>query len=178
MKKFVTYEELRSFSKKAEAATFLKSASEQSGKTVFLSHSSKDHELLPGVVLILENHGGRVYVDEHDTVLNGANGYEAATRLRDVVKGCRKFVLFVTERTKDSKWIPWELGLGDGNKNPDNVALFPSAEHALHQSWSEQEYLGLYHRILWGNFVDKEPEWLVIDHRQNSAVSLYDWLRR
>lgn len=178
MRAFVTYDELRSYSKKSEAVAFFESASKQFGKTVFLSHSSKDHEFLPGVVLILENHGGRVYVDERDTALTGANGYEAATRLRDVVKSCRKFVLFVTERTKDSKWIPWELGLGDGNKNPDNVALFPSAEHVNRQAWSEQEYLGLYHRIIWGNFVDKCPEWLVLDHRQNSAVSLYDWLRR
>lgn len=177
MKAFVTYDELSTFSNKSEAASLLKSASEKFGKTVFLSHSSKDHELLPGVVLILENHGGRVYVDERDNELSGANGLAAAVRLRDVVKTCYKFVLFVTERTKDSKWIPWELGLGDGNKSPNNVAIFPSAERRYDQSWSEQEYLGLYHRIIWGNFTGKEPEWLVLDHRQNTAVGLRDWLR-
>jgi hypothetical protein len=173
---FVTYDELRTVSKKTEATTLLESASRQFGKTVFLSHSSKDHELLPGVVLILENHGGRVYVDERDNELSDANGLDAAARLRDVVKACRKFVLFVTERTKDSKWIPWELGLGDGNKNPYNVAIFPSAERSYDQSWSEQEYLGLYHRVIWGNFTGKDPEWLVLDHRQNTAVGLRKWL--
>lgn len=178
MRAFVTYDTLKIISGKSEATSLTKAASEKLGKTVFLSHSSKDHDLLPGVVLILENHGGRVYVDERDSKLSGANGFEAANRLREVVKSCRKFVLFVTEKAKDSKWIPWELGLGDGEKSPHNIALFPSAENQYNQSWSEQEYLGLYQRIIWGNFAGKEPEWLVLDHRKNTAVGLRDWLTR
>ena len=177
MKKFITYNELRTFSEKTDARTLLKTASVQSGKTVFLSHSSKDHEMVPGVALILENHGGRVYIDERDAELTGDNIYHTANRLRDVVKTCRKFVLFVTEQTKDSKWIPWELGLGDGSRNPDNVALFPASDKSYEQSWSEQEYLGLYQRIIWGNIKGKEPEWLVLDHRKNTAEPLSNWLR-
>lgn len=177
MKAFVTYDELRQFSNKAEAQTFMKSASESYGKTVFLSHSSKDHNLVPGVVLILENHGGRVYVDEHDPKLAELDFQQTAERLRNVVRACHKFVLFVTEQSKDSKWIPWELGLGDGHKREYNVALFPSAEKSYEQTWSEQEYLGLYHRIIWGNFEGQKPEWLVLDHRRNKAERLGDWLR-
>lgn len=178
MRHFATYDELKNFANRAEARTLLKSAADQYGKTVFLSHSSKDHELLPGVVLILENHGGKVYVDEHDTELQGTDFQKTAGRLRDVVRACKKFVLFVTKQTKDSKWIPWELGLGDGNNKEHNVALFPAAEQYFDQTWSEQEYLGLYHRIIWGNFQDKEPEWLVLDHRNNTAVTLGYWLKR
>lgn len=177
MRYFVTNDELRTISKRAEANTILKSATASYGKTVFLSHSSKDHDMLPGVVLILENHGGKVYVDEADKELKGTNFQNTAERLRDVVRNCKKFVLFVTKQTKDSIWIPWELGLGDGNKKEHNVALFPSAEQNYDQSWSEQEYLGLYSRIIWGNFQGKEPEWLVLDHRNNTAITLGDWLR-
>lgn len=178
MRHFVTYDELKTFSKRTEARSVFESATRQFGKTVFLSHSSKDHEMLPGVVLILENHGGRVYVDEADRELQGTDFQKTAERLRDVVKTCQKFVLFVTKQTKDSTWIPWELGLGDGNRNEQNVALFPSADQQYDQSWSEQEYLGLYRRIIWGNFQNKEPEWLALDHRNNTAVTLGDWLKK
>ena len=128
MKHFVTYDELRTFSSRAEARGLIKSASENYGKTVFLSHSSKDHDLVPGVVLILENHGGRVYIDERDAELSTTDFHKTAERLRTVVRTCRKFVLFVSKQSKDSKWIPWELGLGDGSNREGNVALFPSAE--------------------------------------------------
>src|SRR5687768_18063793 len=35
-------------------------------------------------------------------------------RLRDAVRRSRKFVFLVTPNSASSKWIPWELGLGDG----------------------------------------------------------------
>lgn len=178
MPSFATYDDLRQISKRDDASTVLKSAFESYGKTVFLSHSSKDHELVPAVTLILEKHGGRVYVDEHDPGISGADFQKTAERLRSVVRACRKFVLFVTERSKDSKWIPWELGLGDGHNTGHSVALFPAAEKSYEQAWSEQEYLGLYHRIIWGNFKGQTEEWLVLDHRENTAVRLRDWLTR
>lgn len=178
MRAFVTYDELKNYSERADARILLESVTKTHGKTVFLSHSSQDHDLVGGIVLILENHGGRVYVDERDPELPTADFQETAERIRCVVTECRKFVLFVTERSKNSKWIPWELGLGDGSKKENNVALFPSAEKFYEQSWTEQEYLGLYHRIIWGNFENKEPEWLVLDHHGNTAISLGEWLRK
>ena len=104
--------------------------------------------------------------------------FDIANRLRRTVRVCRKCVLLVTPRSKGSSWIPWELGLGDGCNRDVNVALFPSAETAAEQQWSEQEYLGLYQRIIWGKFSGEEKgQWLVLDHRANSATKLGDWLR-
>jgi hypothetical protein len=177
MKAFVTYAELRKFGSEVESGRLLKEASAKEGKTVFLSHSSADDELLPGIIAILENHGGRVYVDKKDESLEESDIFNIADRLRAAVRTCRKFVLLVTPRSKGSAWIPWELGLGDGCNRDVNVALFPSAETALEQQWSEQEYLGLYQRIIWGNFAGEENgQWLVLDHRKNTAVRLRQWL--
>lgn len=177
MRAFVTYDELKQFSYRDDARSLTNSAKEKYGKTVFLSHSSKDHDLVPGVVLILENYGGKVYVDERDPELSNTDFQKTAERIRNVVTASLKFILFVTEKSKDSKWIPWELGIGDGSNKDHNVALFPSAEKSYEQSWSEQEYLGLYQRIIWGNFQGKKPEWLVLNHRNNTALSLGEWLR-
>ena len=178
MAEFITFNELKNIAAKYDTTMMLKEASTPSGKTVFLSHSSKDNDILPGVIKILEGHGGKVYVDVRDPELNGTDFTETADRLRKAVRICSKFVLLVTPRTKDSKWIPWELGIGDGDKRDLQVSLFPSAEDAYEQKWSEQEYLGLYQRIVWGTFKNEEkPEWMVLDHRNNSGTKLGTWLR-
>ena len=142
MKAFVTFDELKLFGQEAITENLVRKAEIKEGKTIFLSHASTDNALLPGVINILEKHGGRVYVDKRDTSLSQNDFTAVASRLRSAVRGCRKFVLFVTPNSKDSQWIPWELGLGDGDLGESNVALFPSAENQYEQHWSQQEYLG------------------------------------
>lgn len=178
MKAFVTYAELRRFGSEADAPRLIKEASAKEGKTVFLSHSSADDEMLPGTISILENHSGRVYVDRKDPVLKQMEMFGIAERLRQAVRTCKKFVLLVTPKSKGSAWIPWELGLGDAGAGSDNVTLFPSAESADEQEWSEREYLGLYQRIIWGNFAGESTnQWMVLNHRENSGRRLEEWLR-
>lgn len=156
----------------------LKSASaSRTGKTVFLAHSSKDKRYLPGVISVLENHGGHVYVDKSDDRLPESTNRETAEILRSTINGCRRFVVFVTPNSKDSRWIPWELGLADGEKGAYPVALFPTANDSHDQTWAEQEYLGLYRRIVWGTMKGwTKKGWMVHDHIQNTATPLRKWL--
>jgi hypothetical protein len=175
---YATYENLRQIGAQADSASLIKEASTIEGKNVFLSHTSADIDLLPGVIKILEGHGGRVYVDRADPILPALDIFEIANRVRDAVRRCPKLVVLVTPRSKNSKWIPWELGLGDGANRAKNIALFPSAETALEQEWSKQEYLGLYQRLFWGDFKGEEKKcWMVLDHRDNTGVKLSTWLR-
>lgn len=177
---FPTYNELRIWGQQENAQTMLKEAHASATKsrhTVFLSHSSKDDDLVPGAVLILRNHGAIVYADHHDPSLASADLAAIADHLRTVIHTCKKFVMLATPRSKDSKWIPWELGLGDEARTPHNVALFPSAETAFDMQWAEQEYLGLYQRIVWGQIRGQDQNrWLVWDHRRNVAQPLGEWL--
>jgi len=179
MPQFATFDDLSRFNRKLQKTVLLKEASRSKvGKTVFLSHSSKDKEQLPAVISILENHGGRVYVDSEDDRLPNAPNRETADILRGTVKSCSKFVLFVTTNSKDSKWIPWELGMADGEKSTWYVALFPTADKSYEQSWSETEYLDLYQRIVWGKIknVTENDGWIVFNHENNTAVTLSRWL--
>lgn len=177
--KYVTYAELRTAGQLTEAQAVFKSAAAPAGKNVFLSHSSADHDLLPGVALTLERHGGRPYIDELDPGVSGDDFEAIAGRLRDAVARCPKFVLFVSKNTASSRWIPWELGLSDGAKSLRNVALFPAAERAADQGWANQEYLGLYPRIVTGRFKGSDTEeWMVWNHRDNTASRLREWLAR
>jgi hypothetical protein len=95
MLRFVTYAELQKFGSEVDAGRLLKEATASEGKTVFLSHSSADDELLSGVIRILENHGGKVYVDKKDPTLKQMDIFDVANRLRGAVRACRKFVLLV-----------------------------------------------------------------------------------
>jgi hypothetical protein len=146
---------------------------------VFLSHSSKDNELVPAVIMILEGHGSRVYVDTKDPTLSSYSGREVAVQLRSRIQKCKKFIVLVTENIKDSKWVPWELGLSDGYKHPRNTLVFPSVDDALKTSWLHQEYLEAYDRVVWGPMVGQPNAlWMVWNQEENTACTLQEWLAR
>jgi hypothetical protein len=174
-----TYSELRGWGQQEQARKAFTEAraATRTGRTTFLAHSSNDDDLVPGAILILQNHGARVYADHKDPSISTSSLLEIAAHLRKVIRECGKFIMLATPRSKESKWIPWELGLGDGIRQHPNVALFPSAESALETEWSRQEYLGLYKRIVWGQIKGEEKtKWLVLDHHSNTAEGLQNWL--
>lgn len=174
MPNYATYSDLESIIAKSHRSVTILEKS-LANKSLFLSHSSKDRTLLPGVLSILEGHGASVYVDVLDDELPSPSP-EMSQRLKDAVGSCRRFVLFVTPNSKQSIWIPWELGLADGSKGLSSVALFPASPTALEVKWSEREYLGLYRRIVWGTLRgESQPSWLVWDHTKNTASKLSTW---
>lgn len=186
MAQIVTYDELRSFTRSAINERMIlnrDSYVQTHAKTArafdtFLSHSTKDDELLSGVVLVLENHGATVYTDDRDNRLPSTPNPETAKLLRNQIQNSKRFVVFVTKNSTESRWIPWELGIGDGVLTNDHVALFPAGEYSYESSWAEQEYLGLYQRIVHGRMTGIEHNtWMVLDHTKNSAYTLSRWLR-
>ena len=171
------YAELRGWGSRLNARTLLEKASSLPGKNVFLSHMTADDDLVAGAIYVLEQNGGQVYVDHQDPSLSGSDCVTIADHLRKVIRACRRFVMLASPKSKDSKWIPWELGLGDGFDRQKYVALFPSAESSSVMTWSEREYLGLYRRIVWGRIEGRsEPCWIVWDFRSNEGVPLDSWL--
>jgi hypothetical protein len=93
MPTLLTYTELRILGDRPDARAFFQKAPDLQGKNVFLSHTTKDDDLVPGVVLVLENHGGRVYVDHQDQSVEGADlGYRLQFRqCRFVEQRCTGF---------------------------------------------------------------------------------------
>lgn len=174
----ISYAELRGIQSKLDTRTILRGARQaEPTKNLFLSYSSKDVDILAGVVKILENHGASVYVDRADNHIPETPSAETARILRDNIRYCRKLVVFVTPNSKGSYWVPWELGLGDGLKAHANVALFPASETGGSGSWSKVEYLGLYRRIILGTFKgEHKSQWMVHDHFTNIGTRLREWI--
>jgi hypothetical protein len=148
------------------------------GVATFLSHSSKDVNILPGAIHVLSNHGAEVYIDKKDPSLPPYTSRETAKILRDRIAQNKKFVLLASSNSKDSRWIPWELGLADGNKRQFNVAIFPAVENQHDINWTNQEYLGIYDRIVFGDMQGRDKQlWMVLNQENNTASPLSDWLR-
>ncbi|MBB3059270.1 toll/interleukin-1 receptor domain-containing protein [Microbulbifer rhizosphaerae] len=178
---FVTFNDLKRFNDDLtinEQAIIKSRSSSRSSKDTFLSHSSKDSEYLPGVVKLLENHGASVYCDLGDESLPETPSTETAKIIKNQIHESRRLIVLVTTNSKDSKWVPWELGIGDSRLSTANVALFPAASSSYEQSWAKQEYLGLYRHIVWGRIQgEPKPLWMVYDHHANTATKLSEWLK-
>lgn len=144
---------------------------------VFLSHSSQDIDKLESVISFLEGYGVKVYIDKTDNNLPRVTSIETAQILKDNINKSDKFIVLVSENSKNSKWIPWELGIADIAKSNPNIALLPAAENF--PDWTKQEYMGLYSKVSRGNLEGYAEEvWMVWDHKKNTAVELGKWLRR
>ena len=175
---YVTRSELRGFgiALNEEARRSLRKSATSVNAT-FLSHSSKDDELVMGATRILSNHGATVYVDRIDPTLPPYTSKETAAALKRRIGQCKKFVLLASENSKESRWVPWELGIADGERGISNIALFPAVEDGSSKGWTSWEYMGLYRRIVWGNLEGhKDPLWMVLDEENNTASPLSGWL--
>jgi hypothetical protein len=163
----------------SEQASVVRKAQARSPQgSTFLSHSSKDVDLLPGVIAILERHGAIVYVDKKDESLPPTTSRETATILRGRIRQSHKFLLLTTKTSKDSRWMPWELGLADGYKSPTNTAIFPGVDSAGEHTWAEREYLGIYDRVVYGDLQGyPSPVFMVYNQEKHSATELSAWLK-
>lgn len=178
---YVTRAELRNIAAEmpiTEQASLQKSIQSRApAGSTFLSHSSKDEDLVIGATRILEGHGGRVYVDEVDPAMPPYTNEETGALLKRRIAQAKRFVLLASPNSKESRWVPWELGIADGEKGLSGIALFPAADSGVDKAWASWEYLGLYRRIVWGRMIGQSGSlWMVLDEKKNTATSLSDWL--
>lgn len=183
MKSYTTKAELRQFGEEilTEARVNLRKAAKDRSpiNATFLSHSSKDEDLVAGTIRILTNHGALVYTDKIDPTMPPYTTKETASKLKTRISQSKKFVLLATANSKDSKWVPWELGIADGYKGLNHIALFPAVEERNDTSWTSWEYMGLYLRIIWGEIEGyPKPMWIVLDESENTATPLGKWLSK
>lgn len=125
----------------AKAATKLPSEAEV---TIFLSHSHKDRELIQPVIAFLRSHGVKIYVDWLDEGMPDVISGETAKKIKERIQQQRKFLVLVTEHSKDSRWVPWELGYADSKKGMKHIGTLPVAEK---EDFVKNEYLRIYPKI-------------------------------
>lgn len=96
-----------------------------SKNTVFLSHSHYDADIVIAGLNFLLTLGVEVYVDWLDEEMPAVTSGATATKIKGKIKECDRFVVLLSERSVDSKWVPWELGYADGVKEINKIAIMP-----------------------------------------------------
>lgn len=125
---------------------------ETTGKTkVFLSHKHDDLEDLKGLIGFLESEYDVIaYIDCMDKDMPKKTNGDTATRIKNVIESCDKFILLATDKAVEAPWCNWELGYGDAHKFRDNIAIFPLKEKNLSESdYKGHEYMAIYPLILY-----------------------------
>lgn len=142
---------------------------------IFLSHSSKDKDLIAGLKLILNDLGYKVYVDWNDDALDPDNvTAETAKILRERMAQCKSLIYAFSENSSSSKWMPWELGFFDALKN-SRVAVLPISQTAKY-AYCGSEYIGVYYvvQIAQVSGTKKNAIWVYDDDK----YVIYDaWLK-
>ncbi|MDT8389179.1 MAG: toll/interleukin-1 receptor domain-containing protein [Lentisphaeria bacterium] len=138
--------------------------------TIFLSHSHKDRELIEPAIAFLRSHGVSVYVDWTDEGMPDVVSGETAKKIKEKIREQRKFLVMVTENSKDSRWVPWELGFADPVKGMDHIATFPIAEKS---DFVQNEYMKIYPKIY---FITNT--WYVWRQDPSGLTKLSEWLAR
>jgi len=137
--------------------------------TIFLSHSHKDKDLIQPAIAFLRSHGVSVYVDWMDEGMPDVVSGETAKKIKEKIHEQKKFLVMVTENSKDSRWVPWELGFADPVKGMNHIASFPIAEKS---DFTQNEYMKIYPKIY---FVSNT--WYVWQDDPTKLTKLTDWLR-
>lgn len=144
-------------------------------KQVFLSYRRKDKNYVKPIVDLLKSLGVNVYIDYLDDSLPDKPSDETAIILRNKIKKSDKFILMATPNSKESNWIPWELGLGDGFINYENVAILPITTYSDY--WGEREYFSIYGYIKKAESRDKSKFDWAIFYPDRDPIWLSNWLK-
>lgn len=139
-------------------------------RTVFLSHSHDDRALVESVCNLLAGQGVILYVDWNDPEMPAVTSPETARKIKERIGTADKFVMLASNTSLKSRWVPWELGIGDIEKGIPNVAVFPIIPD--YGTWEGSEYIGIYSRIEQA----QGGQLAVFEPGQNTGVTLKQWL--
>jgi hypothetical protein len=160
---------------KAEVINESRGFSLSASKVVFLSYRRKDKEYVKPIVDLLHSLKVKVYVDYLDEHMPDTPSSKTASLLRERIKKSDKFIMVSTPNSKDSKWIPWELGLGDGFDGYENAIILPVTNNTL--IWAEQEYFEIYGYVKEADSTDKSKTDWAIFYPDRKPIWLSDWLK-
>jgi hypothetical protein len=176
MPSYITKSQLTQYASRPElvleAHTIRASSRSTAQATVFLSHSHADRGLIQPAINFLNNQGVKLYVDWLDADMPTQVSAETAAKVRTKIRENRKFVMLSSQNSLASRWVPWELGFCDGEKQGNHLAVFPiSGDDA---AYTGNEYVQLYPKIQYIN----NNWWVYLSNGVTPlvCVTLKDWL--
>jgi len=158
--------------------------------TVFISHKHDELNDLKGIIGFLEkNYNVKAYIDSKDNKMPQKTSSETASRIKEKIKQCDKFILIATNGAIESKWCNWELGYGDAQKFQKNIAIFSMKPFCSQDSsYVGNEYMRIYPYIIYCDGSEKDTNDRNVksgyyvctedDEGKMNIISLTDWLSK
>ena len=144
---------------------------------LFISHSFLDKELILTLVKLFNENRYSVYVDWiHDSSLDRTNVTpKTAKIIKERILQCKGLAYIATSNIVNSKWCPWELGLGDG-LHKGRSCILPVIKQG--SAFKGTEYIGIYPYIEYEKVQGKNSyDFWVIDPEDSSKYdSLRNWI--
>jgi hypothetical protein len=141
---------------------------------VFISYRHEDRSYVPSIAKFLKSLRAGIYVDFLDEELAKAPNSETAPILRRRITQCSKLIQILTPNSDGSRWMPWELGLGDGILGYSNAVTLPVVND--YQPRVSQDYLDMYGHIETSRSNDATfTDWAVI-YPKGGNKWFKDWL--
>lgn len=142
---------------------------------VFISYRHEDRAFVPRVAQFLKRLQTGVYVDFLDEELARSPDNQTAPILRRRITQCSKLIQILTPNSAGSRWMPWELGLGDGVLGYKNAVTLPVITDR--QPRVTQDYLDMYGYIETAKSRDQSIENWAVRYPDGTAEWFADWLR-
>lgn len=142
--------------------------------SVYISFDPGDEESMVSVLLLLDSAGVKIYPVWSDPGVISVQESNEFDLLRKSIARCSKFIFIASENALKSNRCNWELGIGDGLRYPDNIAVMPVTEQRG-ATWSCPDYLQTYPMMVTDNdfFIGE----FFIESTEKK-ISLTDWLRQ
>ncbi|AGW14157.1 toll/interleukin-1 receptor domain-containing protein [Megalodesulfovibrio gigas] len=153
---------------------------------IFLSHSHHDKDLALGIKYVLEKLDYTIYIDWLDSNLSPVTDITTAKALKQKVNESDLVLLLATNNALKSRWVPWEIGLADGLKSPDRIAIIPVADSTgVH---TKNEYLQLYQSFEYNSKEElivkssiqtaKKSDGIILESSSKADILVKDFLKK
>lgn len=89
-------------------------------KNIFISHKKEDKKKVEAITVYLKQLGINVYVDIYDKKLQNEskinNNRKVVRMIEQQLETCSNFFCIISNKTKESWWVPYEIGIAKANK--------------------------------------------------------------
>ncbi|MCA9125067.1 MAG: toll/interleukin-1 receptor domain-containing protein [Planctomycetaceae bacterium] len=136
---------------------------------VFISHKNEDSETAGRIAYRLRTvHLVECYLDVFDPHAS-KTGDDLGDYLRNVLQQCTELMAVVSEATKESWWVPWEIGVAQEKQQP--ITTFAGGQCALPTYLKKWPYLKTVNELDTYIRVAKETRRVVDRERYSRTAS-------
>ena len=139
---------------------------------VLLSHKHEEVSFILKIKEFFDVQGIDIKIDWLDPDMNQVTIEETTYKIRQYIRNSDKFILIASESSKQSLWIPWELGFADGVKGLIDIAILPITYNE--NKWKDREYYNIYDFLRY----DEYERLSLCNHEGLRIMSLIQWINK